>query len=348
MKSFLKLASFRKCRAGNVSLMFGLAIIPVVGTIGLAVDYSRASTLRSEMQKASDSAAIAMVMADHAKRPADLEKILLGQVSPGVTFSDLKTKGNWIISGKRYRVVTTANLPTTFAAIFVPNFKVSAATSAELITQGVEVQLEAASLEPEAGDYNELRVYCFKASTNERLGPIDTVTGQRLPIKKLADNSPAGVAKGSEHTGSVLCGVGETVSIQMHNIRDARTKANPYNEPASKHFDYYTDTTEDGSKVEFHTEPAKMIETIYCTTKEKCSKKKAQNGDIPNRQTNRQPAVNTTPCTSGFMYMGWEDRPPTDKNGNPTASDKDYDDIAIVMSCHAKDATAQMLVRIVE
>jgi hypothetical protein len=344
----MKPVSLRDCRAGNVSILFALAVIPVLGMIGLAVDYARASALKSEMQKASDSAALSILVADHQKRPADLNKLFLNQVNPGVSFDNLKTEGNWIISGKRYRVVTTANLPNTFSSIFMPEFTVQTVTSAELITEGVEVQLEAASLEPEAGDYNELRVYCYKASTKERLGPIDKTTGQRLPIKKIADNSPAGVAKGAEHTGKVLCGIGETVSIQMHNIRDARKDANPYSRPASSHYDYYTDTTEDGSTVEFHTQPAKMIETIYCSTKEKCSKKKADNGDIPNRQTQRDPAVNTTPCTSGYMYMGWEDRPPTDKDGKRTSSDRDYDDIAIVMSCHAKEETAQIMVRLVE
>jgi Flp pilus assembly protein TadG len=42
-------------RAGNVTLIFGIAIIPVVGAVALAVDYSRANAARTAMQAALDA-----------------------------------------------------------------------------------------------------------------------------------------------------------------------------------------------------------------------------------------------------------------------------------------------------
>lgn len=43
---------------GNVAPIFALAVIPVIGMVGAAVDYSRASSLRTQMQVALDSAAL--------------------------------------------------------------------------------------------------------------------------------------------------------------------------------------------------------------------------------------------------------------------------------------------------
>ena len=45
-------------RSGNVVLIFGLALIPIVGLAGAAIDYSRGSSARTDMQAAIDAAGI--------------------------------------------------------------------------------------------------------------------------------------------------------------------------------------------------------------------------------------------------------------------------------------------------
>jgi Flp pilus assembly protein TadG len=52
----------RFCRAqrGNTTVIFGLAFIPIVGLTGAAVDYSRASAVRTAMQSAADATALAI------------------------------------------------------------------------------------------------------------------------------------------------------------------------------------------------------------------------------------------------------------------------------------------------
>src|SRR5258708_24278020 len=47
-------------RRGNVAIIFGLAIVPVMGAIGAAVDYSVANASRSAMQAALDNTALAL------------------------------------------------------------------------------------------------------------------------------------------------------------------------------------------------------------------------------------------------------------------------------------------------
>lgn len=59
-------AGFAKDRSGNVMMLFGLAMIPVLGLVGAAVDYSRATTMRTMLNAAIDSAAL-MAARDAAK-----------------------------------------------------------------------------------------------------------------------------------------------------------------------------------------------------------------------------------------------------------------------------------------
>jgi Flp pilus assembly protein TadG len=71
------LMQFLRDRRGNVAPMFALAVIPVIGFVGAAVDYSRASSVRSEMQSALDATAL-----------------MLSKEAAGQTNSQLTTKAN--------------------------------------------------------------------------------------------------------------------------------------------------------------------------------------------------------------------------------------------------------------
>jgi Flp pilus assembly protein TadG len=52
------LKRFRRDQRGGVVVMLALAIVPLIGMAGAAVDYSRANSLRGSLQKAADSAAL--------------------------------------------------------------------------------------------------------------------------------------------------------------------------------------------------------------------------------------------------------------------------------------------------
>lgn len=65
------LARFGKDRSGNVAMLFGLALVPVLGLAGAAVDYARASTARATLDAAVDSAAL--MVAKEAARLSDAE-----------------------------------------------------------------------------------------------------------------------------------------------------------------------------------------------------------------------------------------------------------------------------------
>ena len=47
----MSLSRFLKDRRGGVAPMFAIAIIPVLGLVGAAVDYSRANSVRAGMHR---------------------------------------------------------------------------------------------------------------------------------------------------------------------------------------------------------------------------------------------------------------------------------------------------------
>ncbi len=51
-------ARFRTASGGNVAITFALATLPLVGTVGFAVDYSHANSVKAAMQAALDSTAL--------------------------------------------------------------------------------------------------------------------------------------------------------------------------------------------------------------------------------------------------------------------------------------------------
>lgn len=53
-----RIRNFRTACAGNVAITFAVAIVPIMGAVGAAVDYSHANALKAAMQAAIDATAI--------------------------------------------------------------------------------------------------------------------------------------------------------------------------------------------------------------------------------------------------------------------------------------------------
>ena len=60
MRAFSLLRRFCTDAKGNIAILFGLAIIPVFGAMGVAVDYSLASASRTALQAALDNTGLAL------------------------------------------------------------------------------------------------------------------------------------------------------------------------------------------------------------------------------------------------------------------------------------------------
>ena len=60
-KLLREIGRFRKDRSGNVAVIFTLALLPILSAIGCAIDYSRATQVRSKLQSAIDAASVGSV-----------------------------------------------------------------------------------------------------------------------------------------------------------------------------------------------------------------------------------------------------------------------------------------------
>ena len=65
---------FLQDRRGGVAPMFAIALIPVFGLVGAAVDYSRANAIRAGMQSAIDATALAMAKLAPTLTQAELQQ----------------------------------------------------------------------------------------------------------------------------------------------------------------------------------------------------------------------------------------------------------------------------------
>jgi Putative Flp pilus-assembly TadE/G-like len=68
------LSAFRSARGGNVAITFGLALIPVFGMVGAAVDYTRANSVKAAMQAALDATALMLSKDAAMLTPAELDR----------------------------------------------------------------------------------------------------------------------------------------------------------------------------------------------------------------------------------------------------------------------------------
>jgi Flp pilus assembly protein TadG len=69
----LRLRELRASTSANVTVIFALTLIPMVGLVGAAVDFSRASSVKVAMQGASDSAALMLSKSASTMNQSDIQ-----------------------------------------------------------------------------------------------------------------------------------------------------------------------------------------------------------------------------------------------------------------------------------
>jgi Flp pilus assembly protein TadG len=58
---FREIGRFRRDRSGNIAVIFAIAVLPLVSAVGCAIDYNRATQLRSKLQAAADAASVGSI-----------------------------------------------------------------------------------------------------------------------------------------------------------------------------------------------------------------------------------------------------------------------------------------------
>lgn len=135
---------FWRSKAGNFATMMAVALIPLLLSAGMAVDYSRYMSAKGHLQSLADAAALSAAAAGLKDEPSILEQAdayIQGNYKPDTIASVSIEKVN--LKGDTYEVDLDGNLKTTFlgiANIFSLDVKASA-LAVRGFTGSIEVAL---------------------------------------------------------------------------------------------------------------------------------------------------------------------------------------------------------------
>jgi Flp pilus assembly protein TadG len=139
MRAFFSLLNrFRRDKSGNIAVIFALASLPVMSAVGCAIDYSRATQLRSKLQTAIDAASVGSVAKNSPGFIAAGSMTGDGSIAAGVTDASNIFSGNMSgVSGytlnsmtpvmtKKAGIITStvqfsASMPTMFLGLIGKN-----------------------------------------------------------------------------------------------------------------------------------------------------------------------------------------------------------------------------------
>jgi Flp pilus assembly protein TadG len=272
------LKRFWQSREGNFALAAAIAMVPVIGSVGMAIDYSRATNARSFAQAQADAAALvaAQVGPDGNIKP-HMDR-LRETLQERYQLDSLNVEGTWI-SPTDLRVEVTAGVPTTFlkaVPVFPSDVLVAAATTVRIAEPSyVYTPPTVSELDYEAGDYNRIYVYCFDP---------DKVTGQGKNKSNFKDarSEPIPIADngGTNYKFEMPRCEGESrLSYKLLNVRLARTQPHLWDDPAATRFEFYSDAVLDEKGAEVYDikcygkhcnqTPAQgwnILETVLCDT----------------------------------------------------------------------------------
>jgi Flp pilus assembly protein TadG len=113
------LARFGRDKRANVAVIFGIAVIPILTSVGVAIDYSMATRIRAKLQSAADAASIASISQNSAGYKAAALMTSNGSVAAGVSEANNIFNGNaaTIIGYAGLNAVPTSTMTKTGATL---------------------------------------------------------------------------------------------------------------------------------------------------------------------------------------------------------------------------------------
>ncbi len=157
IRSFLQIGNFRHAQSGNVATIFAVTLVPLIASLGCAVDYTHAMQLRSKLQAAIDSASVGSVartspafiaagaMIADGSVPAgvaDATNIFNGNISgqSGYTLNSFSADVQKTSAGVISTVTFSADVQTTFTSII--GFKKLTVTGTSVSTASMPAYID--------------------------------------------------------------------------------------------------------------------------------------------------------------------------------------------------------------
>jgi Flp pilus assembly protein TadG len=116
------ISRFLQDRRGGVAPMFALALLPLLGFVGAAVDYSHGNSLKAKLQAALDATSLAMAKTAPTLTQSELNAKSIAYFNALFTHPDAKnlvvTPTYTTTGGPQLRITATATMDTAFMRIF--------------------------------------------------------------------------------------------------------------------------------------------------------------------------------------------------------------------------------------
>jgi Flp pilus assembly protein TadG len=359
--------SFFKQQNGNVALLFALTLSPMLGAAGIALDYSRSSNLKTELQSEIDLAALSiarfgvevqtgpsastqseatkqgLIDAKAAQILSQTSSLVTGKYAANSDYSNFQITGNWVGTGKNeYRLAVKADVKNTLSRM-IPG----AGSSTSILSEAqatMVVTKQTVTKNPqmrfpgfEAGDYNRIYAYCYDKTKKTN---ADKGRSKMSLISSNGEgcyNGNCGVENNYITPAFPVCEGDETVSFRLYNVRGARTQPSkwPENGAPAERYNHYSDTDLDaGGVATFNFTGAAFgynAAIAMMETIQQCTP--GDPSSIIQTGKNRVANISNKACAPGkFMYIGWEDRPVLPAP-HTQWTDGDYDDIRVVYEC---------------
>jgi Flp pilus assembly protein TadG len=180
---------FSRARRGNTTITFALAFIPIIGLVGAAIDYSRANSMRTAMQAAADTTALAISSTAATQSATDLNG------SAGNYFSALFTRTD------AQDVQVSATYSSTNGSTVVVNAKASMKTSFMGILGFKTIPIATSSTASWGGA--KLRVALVLDNTGSMTETDATGTSKISALKTATHNLLATLKSAAQNSGDV-------------------------------------------------------------------------------------------------------------------------------------------------
>jgi Flp pilus assembly protein TadG len=190
-------AAARRDRAANVAITFALALVPLVGVVGIGVDYTAAIRARAQLQAAADSASIGSISATSAAAAAAVSMSGDGPVDAGASQAGNLFNSN--IAGRAdFR-----------------NVKVSTSVTKTGLTLNSSVQFSADV------PTSFMKLFAKPSVTVDGTAGATTAIGGYIDFYLLLDNSPSmGVAATPAGVTTMVNNTSDQCAFACHDLSD--------------------------------------------------------------------------------------------------------------------------------
>ncbi len=278
MVGFLREAVKRFCkdRSGNVMMMFGIALVPLIGVAGAAVDYSRASNVRQALNAAIDSAAL--MAARDAQKLTDAE--LIDRINAWVrdnlpaSARDEFTGATVKIDrqGRTVAIEATAQVPMAIVRVLgTDTLKVSSASQSTWGTNTIELALV---LDNTGSMAQKDKMTALKAAATDLINTMKDAATEtdQIRISIVPFNTQVRIARTFQNAQWLRFGLIRDVSCNSSKTKctDARTGS------TISDLDGLSCTTKNGKT----TCTQSLSKTSWAKTSEGCVTDRDQNYDV--------------------------------------------------------------------